>query len=337
MLVEEVVSVIIPAYNAAATLDETLRSVRSQTYRNLEIVIVDDGSRDETVAIVEHHRSVDPRIRLIEQANAGVAAARNRGIAETSGRYIAPIDADDLWSPDKIERQVEAMRRGGGRVGLVYTWYAVIDGESRVKLWEARSEDEGDVLESMCLRNIVGNGSCALMLREAVEAAGGYDSGLRACGAQGCEDYKLYFLIAERYDFVLIRDYLTGYRELPDNMSSDVRQMLRSRDLCVREFIVRHPGLSGRFRRGRTRLMRFMLTRSIRGGRRRDAATLFAELLRHDPWGAALNISELFGRLAARKWSNRSNGGRRSDMSPRFEIGLPESADKALLACAKSS
>lgn len=331
MLEEEVVSVVIPAYNAEATLDETLRSVRSQTYRNLEIVVVDDGSRDGTVAIAKRHAAADRRVRLIEQANGGVAAARNRGIAETGGRYIAPVDADDLWAPEKIARQMEAMRSGGGRVGLVYTWYAVIDGESRIMLKEKRSQAEGDVLEAICLRNIVGNGSSALMLREAIKAAGGYDSSLRDRNAQGCEDYKLYFMIAEKYEYRLVREFLTGYRELPGNMSSDVRQMLRSRDLCTVEFSARHPEYRKQIKRGRTRLMRFMLSRSIRGGRVGDAAALFAGLMRHDPWGAAINMSELMGRITKRAWRHRATGGRRPDRQGRFEIGSPEGWDEGLL------
>jgi glycosyltransferase involved in cell wall biosynthesis len=295
-------------------------------------VVVDDGSRDGTVAIAKRHARADRRIRLIEQTNGGVASARNRGIAETSGRYVAPVDADDLWAPEKIARQMEAMREGGGRVGLVYTWYAVIDGDSRIMLKEKRSQAEGDVLEAMCLRNIVGNGSSALMLREAIEAAGGYDSGLRAQNAQGCEDYKLYFMIAEKYEYRLIRAFLTGYRELPGNMSSDVRQMLRSRDLCTREFSARHPGLRKQMKRGRTRLMRFMLSRSIRGGRAGDAAVLFTGLMRHDPWGATINMSELMGRITKRAWRNRATGGRRADTEGRFEIGSPEGWDEGLLA-----
>lgn len=305
---EELVSVVIPAYNAEGTLDETLRSVRSQTHQALEIVVVDDGSTDGTARIAEIHARDDPRVRLIPQANAGVAAARNRGIAETSGPYVAPVDADDLWAPRKIERQLQAMRRGGESVGLVYTWYALIDEHGRILQRDTRRNAEGDVIEALCSRNIVGNGSSALMRREAVIAAGGYDPGLRAQGAQGCEDYKLYFAIAERYRFGLVREHLTGYRELPSNMSSDLWRMLRSRDLCAFEIAERHPRLHVRLRRGRTRLLRFMLTRSVRTRRWRDVRRLLREMLSTDPGGATLQLVELFMN-AGRKLAGRERGG----------------------------
>src|SRR5215475_4737819 len=115
----DAVTVVIPAYNAEATLDETLRSVRSQTHRALEILIVDDGSSDGTPEVALAHAAADPRVRLIQQSNGGVAAARNRGIEEARATLIAPVDADDLWAPTKIERQVAALHRGGPRVALV--------------------------------------------------------------------------------------------------------------------------------------------------------------------------------------------------------------------------
>src|SRR5579863_7666011 len=95
---QELVTVVIPAYNAAHTIDETLRSARYQTHRNLEILVVDDGSKDATPEVVARHAVIDARIRLIVQENAGVAAARNRGIAEAKSDLIAPLDADDLWA-----------------------------------------------------------------------------------------------------------------------------------------------------------------------------------------------------------------------------------------------
>jgi glycosyltransferase involved in cell wall biosynthesis len=192
---EELVSVVIPAYNAQATLDDTLNSVRSQTHRNLEIVVVDDGSTDDTAIIAQRHSAVDARVRIIRQDNAGVAAARNSGIAATSGRYVAPIDADDLWAPSKIERQLLAAKQQG-KVGLVYSWFAVIDQNNSVLRHEDGADAEGVVLRQLLLGNFVGNGSSALILRSAIESAGFYDVGLRASGCEGAEDYKMYLEIA---------------------------------------------------------------------------------------------------------------------------------------------
>jgi len=292
MVSHQKVSVIVPAYNAESTLDETLISVRAQTHRDLEIIVVDDGSADRTADIAERHASEDPRVRLIRKPNGGVASARNRGIAESTAAYVAPVDADDLWHPEKIARQLAALDPGG-EVGLVYTWFAIIDEQSRVIHLDSRSTCEGNVVSSMCLRNVVGNGSSPLMLRSAVQAAGGYDESLRARRAQGCEDYKLYFRIAEHHEFALVRDYLVGYRELPQNMSSDFRQMLRSRDLCADEFGGNHPQHSRQFQRGRARLLRFMISRSWRNGAHRVAGDLLLELVRSNPRGALQQVGAL--------------------------------------------
>src|SRR5262245_57856494 len=97
-----VVSVVVPAFNAGATLDQTLRSVRAQTYTHLEVIVVDDGSKDATAEIALAHAKSDARIRLVRQANGGVASARNAGIREARAALVAPIDADDLWAPTKI-------------------------------------------------------------------------------------------------------------------------------------------------------------------------------------------------------------------------------------------
>src|SRR4051812_29793927 len=109
----QLVSAVIPAFNAERTINDTLRSVRSQTHRNLEIIVVDDGSTDRTRSIVEEHASRDSRVTLISQVNAGVAAARNVGWQSSHSEWIAFLDADDLWAPTKIEKQLEVMIAGG--------------------------------------------------------------------------------------------------------------------------------------------------------------------------------------------------------------------------------
>jgi glycosyltransferase involved in cell wall biosynthesis len=99
------VSVIVPAYNAEEFIGETLNSALSQTYSNIEILVVDDGSQDRTSEVVKAFVQKDERVILLQQANAGVAAARNLAIEKSRGEYIAPLDADDIWYPQKLEKR----------------------------------------------------------------------------------------------------------------------------------------------------------------------------------------------------------------------------------------
>lgn len=278
---DQLVGVIIPAYEAASTLDETLRSVRAQTYRHLDIIVVDDGSRDSTGAVALRHAELDPRVRLIRQENAGVAAARNAGVAATTAEFIAPIDADDVWAPDKIERQVELMR-ANPRATLCYSWFACIDKQSRIIGFGARHTVEGDALREMCRTNLVGNGSGAMMRRDAAIEAGLYDPTLRARGGQGCEDYKLYLALAAAGDVVAVKDFLTGYRITPHNMSSDTAQMCRSHLFVLDEFAAAHPHLIAELNAGRRVFAHWLVLRAIRELRIAKVAELFFTLARED-------------------------------------------------------
>src|SRR5882724_12888422 len=103
-VVVELISVIIPAHNARAFIADTLASAQAQTYENLEIIVIDDGSTGDTATIVEAIAARDLRVRLLHQQNQGVASARNFAIRESLGTLIAPLDADDLWHPEKIAR-----------------------------------------------------------------------------------------------------------------------------------------------------------------------------------------------------------------------------------------
>jgi glycosyltransferase involved in cell wall biosynthesis len=112
-------SIILPAYNAESFLRQTLDSILAQTYADFEIVLIDDGSRDQTAAIAE---GLDPRIRVFRQANAGIANARNRGIAEARGDWIAFMDHDDLWHPQKLAAQAQLLQ-SRPECGIVYGDY----------------------------------------------------------------------------------------------------------------------------------------------------------------------------------------------------------------------
>jgi glycosyltransferase involved in cell wall biosynthesis len=279
---EPLVSVVIPAYNAELTLPETLHSVRSQTYPHLEIIVVDDGSIDATAALVRLQQRRDSRIRLIQQVNGGVAAARNAGAAAANGAFIAPIDSDDLWHPSKIEAQLRAFSENGPDVAVVYTWFALIDAQSRIIHKKHQPEYAGWVLSDLAHYNFVGNGSSPLIRTDAFRSTPGYDRSLKERGGQGCEDWKLYCQLSERYQYGLVRAHLTGYRTLPDNMSSNVLQMLRSRDLATADLLPGHPELEVAFRLGRNRLSRFMLHRAIRGSSAREIIQLMGSMAAFD-------------------------------------------------------
>jgi Glycosyl transferase family 2 len=225
------VSAIIPAWNAEETLAETLRSVAAQTYSRLEILIVDDGSTDGTAEIASRFCETDGRARLIRKENGGVASARNRGIAESRGEWVAPIDADDLWHPTKIEKQVAAALQAPEPPGLVYCWFHYIDEQGRVIGSSRRWSANGRAFEQMACHNFVGNGSAPLLRRADALAAGGYDEGLRAEQAQGCEDLLLQLRIARRRPVAAVPEHLVGYRVHPTTMSRNARQMRRSWEL----------------------------------------------------------------------------------------------------------
>ncbi len=326
------VTAVIPAYNAAATLDETLRSVRAQTHRALEILVVDDGSRDGTPDIVLAHAAADPRVRLVRQANAGVAAARNRGVAEARAALVAPVDADDLWAVDKIERQLAAMRCGGPAVALVYTWSALIDAESRIVGFGDRSTDEGDVLARMCRGNLVGNGSAALMRRAAVLEAGGYDATLRARGAQGCEDLLLYCGIAARHRVAVVPEFLTGYRQNAETMSRDLQQMYRSWRLVAAELRIRHPGLLADIESGEDFAATWLLRRALWSRRIGDCLALsrplsgrsVARLLREALGVAGEMTLNMAKRSARRMGAPHGRAAVPAALPPRFPVGAFE-------------
>ena len=256
------VSVVIPNYNGALWIDETLRSVRAQTHGDLEILVVDDGSTDHSAAIVERHAAEDARVRLIRQANAGVAAARNNGWRAARSDLIAFVDSDDLWTPDKIERQL-ARLLAPDAPGLVYTGYAQIDGESRTIERRPCPDFEGSVLPRLALGNFIGNGSAALVRREVLEQCNGFESALHHARAQGCEDLLFYCRAAEHCQFGAVADHLVGYRTLPNNMSSDGRRMLRSWMMVIDEIGGRRPELLPNFAEGIAYFAAWTMRRSL--------------------------------------------------------------------------
>lgn len=278
------VSVIIPAYNASPFIRRTLASVLAQTYDHFEVLVVDDGSTDDTVAIVQEVAAADARVRLFRQPNRGVAAARNLAIRASRGEFIAPIDADDVWYPRKIEKQVECMLKAGPSVGVVYCWWTRIDEDDQLTGYSPQWAVEGDVFKALIYRNFVGNASLPLIRREALDRIGLYNTNLKSQDAQGCEDRDIYLRLAERYEFRVVPDYLMGYRKVATSMSRNHLKMLRSYNLVADAIKNRHPEIPEKvFRWSQSHFYMYIANTSAGCGQHGDAIRMILWAISTDP------------------------------------------------------
>lgn len=221
------VSVVIPAHNASEWIGRTLSSVQGQTLKDFEIIVVDDGSTDDTAPLVEGAAASDHRIRLIRQPNGGVARARNRGIAEARSRFVAPIDADDLWHPTRLERHLDAFEEGDP-VAAVYSPFIAVNQDDAVMHPLRFIPEIGASFECQLVNNPVACGSGMTVRTEVLREIGGYSPELHDQGVQGYEDWLLQLMIAYRHPLKCVPWPLIGYRITSQNMSSDGVRMRRS-------------------------------------------------------------------------------------------------------------
>jgi glycosyltransferase involved in cell wall biosynthesis len=212
------VSIVIPAYNAMTYLPDTLASVFDQTFSDFEVLLVDDGSTDSLQTWVAQ-TVCDPRFKLISQLNQGLSAARNTGITHSQSEYIAFLDADDLWHPTKLAKQVQWLE-AHPTVGLIYTLTALLDSVGNPTGRVLGTEIAGNVLSQMLQRNIIDCPSSVLVRRQCFERVGLFDRTLRAV-----EDWDMWIRIAAVYPLAVTGIPLVYYRQHPSNMSKNWRVM----------------------------------------------------------------------------------------------------------------
>ncbi|MFT5728839.1 MAG: glycosyltransferase involved in cell wall biosynthesis [Desulforhopalus sp.] len=231
------VSVVITCYNYGKYLAGCVESVLCQTYQNIEIIIIDDGSTDNSNEVVQEYLS-NPLIKYIRQENAGQANAKNAGIQAATGDFIAFLDADDLWESTKLEKQMPMFSET--TVGVVYSRARFIDEEGRGldlkvegKYLKPRS---GRVTEFLFFDNFVPFSS-AVLRRECVEKVGEFDESL----LMGI-DWDLWLRISTRYLFVQVDEPLLIYRVgHPGQMSKNVEERQRCSDRIMMKFMRDHP------------------------------------------------------------------------------------------------
>ncbi len=221
---DPLVSIITPAYNAEKMIGETIESVQSQTYDNWEMIVVDDGSQDGTTAVIEQISRQDGRIKLIRQQNAGVASARNRAIESASGELIAFLDADDLWKPEKLAKQVAVFQKDRRKeIGLVYTEKCCFGNDiSECRPCHSVSYS---YIESDYHRLLIFNFIATLTVmvrRDVLRKTGVFDDAFF-----GTEDWDLWLRIAEKSCLKKIDEDLAMYRIHPAGISQNPERKIR--------------------------------------------------------------------------------------------------------------
>lgn len=217
------VSVIIPTYNYGRYVGQAIDSVLAQTLPVHEIIVVDDGSTDETESVLACYSD---RVRVIRQRNCGVAAARNTGVASSSGELVAFLDADDTWLPLKIERQV-ARLLAEPELGMVHCGMREVDQAGKTVLDYSEGLD-GWLANELLLferRAIVGSGSTALVRRAAFDAVGGFDE---EKDLHPSEDWDFCYRLARRYKIGFVPELLVSYRNHGVNGHLNVKRMERA-------------------------------------------------------------------------------------------------------------
>jgi glycosyltransferase involved in cell wall biosynthesis len=196
------ISVIIPTYNRVHLIGKAIKSVLNQTYQDFEIIVVDDGSTDNTEEVVKSF--TDIKIHYIcHKHNRGASAARNTGIKVSRGEYIAFLDSDDEWLPEKLDKQMKRFNNESSEVGVVYTGDYYIDEKDKKVKKVHIPRKEGYIYEELLAGNYIGTPSALLVKKECFTKAGLFDEDLPAC-----EDYDMWFRIAKYYKFRYVNDLL---------------------------------------------------------------------------------------------------------------------------------
>lgn len=226
------VSIIIPLYNAADVIAQTIESALAQTWTDREIIVVDDGSTDGSDEIVAAFGS---SVRYHRTENRGVASARNRGIALAAGRYIALLDHDDLWAPTKLERQLAVMDRRP-EVGLVITDVAHLDQAGRPMGIIGAGYNPSETFARLFVRGYVPTPSAALIRRSVLETVGGFDEQFHSAGL---DDHELWTRIAAHCDIANVPQPLTYHRNR-EQKAAEIG--VRHRGLLIEKLLRRYGG-----------------------------------------------------------------------------------------------
>lgn len=232
-------SVVIPTYNRAAKVVRAVESVLAQTLSDYDLWVIDDGSRDDTAQRLAPYGD---RLHYVAQANGGVAQARNRGMQASTGQYIALLDSDDRWHPQKLATVARAIA-AQPQAGLFYSqWEAV--SETGQRLWVDRSRGvRGSPYRALLMGDFLATSS-AVIKRASLQAVGGFDGSLTPC-----EDWDLWLRLSRQFSIHYIPEILVAFEHTPHNKAtSNASGWLAAHDRVIEKALAADPQLSARAR-----------------------------------------------------------------------------------------
>jgi GT2 family glycosyltransferase len=289
------ISIIIPVFNTERWVEDAIRSALQQTVTQIEVVVVDDGSSDES--LTRTLAFSDERLTILSQPNQGLSAARNAGILVASAELIGFLDGDDVWFPKKAERHLDIFERSP-EIGLTFSWSAYLDEEGETTGQYLTSRCHSPVAKDLTRRNHVGNGSTSIVRRACFQQAGLFDEGMRSC-----EDLDMWIRIAAETSFTLrlIPELLTGYRVRQGSLSVSFDGFIRAAEKLKHHILVRAQGLEeDDARRCLAQLLRIASRKALANGQVRLSRTLLYRAAREhsgsvlaDPRGMALSLIHL--------------------------------------------
>ena len=273
------VSVVVPAYNALAFLPQALESALAQTFTDFEIFVVDDGSSDQTSSWLS--KLNDPRVRYLSQTNSGQSGARNTGIVNTSGKYVAFLDADDLWAPDKLEKQI-AYLDANPDTGLIHTSIELISHDGQRLDKSIVAHGQGNLWREFISYNpyfLILCGSTPVVRRICFKTAGMFDPTLRTH-----EDWEMWIRIAQQYPFATLREPLVLYRQHDASVSRNHAAMGSAANAIIEKVYKAVPARDQHLKgRAYARASLFAAWRALDGQHYDQAAQLYREALSHWP------------------------------------------------------
>ena len=273
------VSVIIPTYNRAHLVSRAIKSVLNQNFQDFEIIVVDDGSTDNTEEVIKSFK--DKRIRYIwHEINKGGNAARNTGLKNSRGEYIAFLDSDDEWLPEKLERQLEIFEKSQDeKLGFVYCGVIFINKKENKEL-RFLPKVKGYVYKNMLADNITFGGSDNLIKKEVFNICGFFDE-CEELKKRGAQEYEMWIRIAQKFNFTFVKEYLVKYYTDPIDKITTIATLqdkARAREYIVNKFIEEYKKipkiLSDKLRR--------MGTLYCLGGNIKKGRVLFLKSIRYN-------------------------------------------------------